>query len=381
MYNSNTKNNINEKYNSNLQHIKLVKKLNFLTRAKKLLFKVKVDEQQLSLIAANLAQLYKAGIPITTALELVADVLHSKTYKDSLGKVLMSIKQGNSLSEGFSEFKELYPEFFIGIIAIGENTGKLYFVLKGLNVFYDKCFFIKKEIKNASAYPKFIFVSIIILTIFFLNKILPNFCEIYNSMNIKLPANCKGLYDLNNFFKNEPLLTTITIISWTSIAGILFKYFANKISINNFTKINIVKSFFEYIMVVLFSIITSTGINISKALESCENSIGFDYLKKKIRKINIDILNGKTLTESLEKSGVFSKYTLAIIKIGEESGTINVGFEELADNLERQLFQQIKKYLSLISPIFMFIMAILVVIFMVGFLIPLFDNMKSGIRG
>jgi len=293
----------------------------------------------------------------------------------------MSIKQGNSLSEGFSEFKELYPEFFIGIIAIGENTGKLYSVLKGLNVFYDKCFFIKKEIKNASAYPKFIFVSIIILTIFFLNKILPNFCEIYNSMNIKLPANCKGLYDLNNFFKNEPLLTTITIISWTLIAGILFKYFANKISINNFTKINIVKSFFEYIMVVLFSIITSTGINISKALESCENSIGFDYLKKKIRKINIDILNGKTLTESLEKSGVFSKYTLAIIKIGEESGTINVGFEELADNLERQLFQQIKKYLSYISPIFMFIMAILVVIFMVGFLIPLFDNMKSGIRG
>jgi len=381
LYNSNTKNNINEKYNSNLQHIKLVKKLNFLTRAKKLLFKVKVDEQQLSLIAANLAQLYKAGIPITTALELVADVLHSKTYKDSLGKVLMSIKQGNSLSEGFSEFKELYPEFFIGIIAIGENTGKLYFVLKGLNVFYDKCFFIKKEIKNASAYPKFIFVSIIILTIFFLNKILPNFCEIYNSMNIKLPANCKGLYDLNNFFKNEPLLTTITIISWTSIAGILFKYFANRISIDNFTKINIVKSFFEYIMVVLFSIITSTGINISKALESCENSIGFDYLKKKIRKINIDILNGKTLTESLEKSGVFSKYTLAIIKIGEESGTINVGFEELADNLERQLFQQIKKYLSYISPIFMFIMAILVVTFMVGFLIPLFDNMKSGIRG
>jgi len=381
LYNSNTKNNINEKYNSNLQHIKLVKKLNFLTRAKKLLFKVKVDEQQLSLIAANLAQLYKAGIPITTALELVADVLHSKTYKDSLGKVLMRIKQGNSLSEGFSEFKELYPEFFIGIIAIGENTGKLYSVLKGLNVFYDKCFFIKKEIKNASAYPKFIFVSIIILTIFFLNKILPNFCEIYNSMNIKLPANCKGLYDLNNFFKNEPLLTTITIISWTLIAGILFKYFANKISINNFTKINIVKSFFEYIMVVLFSIITSTGINISKALESCENSIGFDYLKKKIRKINIDILNGKTLTESLEKSGVFSKYTLAIIKIGEESGTINVGFEELADNLERQLFQQIKKYLSYISPIFMFIMAILVVTFMVGFLIPLFDNMKSGIRG
>ena len=83
-------------------------------------------------------------------------------------------------------------------------------------------------------------------------------------------------------------------------------------------------------MVLLFSIITSTGINISQALEYCENSMSFDYLRKKIKEINISILKGRTLTEALEKSGIFSKYTLAIIKIREESGTIEEGFKELS---------------------------------------------------
>jgi type IV pilus assembly protein PilC len=378
MYRSNTKNNEKDKFN--LLYMKLAEILKFSTIKTKLLFKSKVDEQQLALIAGNLAQIYKDGIPITTALELVADVLYNKRYKDSLDKILIIIKKGNSLSEGFSEFKDLYPEFFIGIILIGESTGKLYRVLKGLNTFYDKYFFIKKEIKNASAYPLFILASMIILIIFFLNKIIPNFCEIYKDMNIKLPRNCEILYNINNTLRNNPVLTIITTTSWLAIIIILFKYFSKKINIDMFIKINIVKSFFEYITVILFSIITSTGINISQALGYCEDSVSFDYLKKKIRNINIDILKGRTLTESLEKSGIFSKYTLAIIKIREESGTIEEGFEELSRNLEYQLFEQIKKYLSRISPIFMCIMASFIVTFMIEILIPLFDNMKSAIR-
>lgn len=345
-----------------------------------LLFKNKVNEEQLSLIADNLAQIYKDGIQITIALELVAESLSNKVYKNSLEKVLKCIKQGKSLSEGFTEFKDIYPKFFTGIISIGENTGKLYEVLKGLNIYYDKLLFIKREIKNASAYPLFIFVSMIVLGMFLLNKVIPNFCEIYKTMNIELPANCKFLYDINNTVKNKPFTTIATIISWVLILLIVINFFSKKISSDKFIKIKIVKSFFEYIMVLLFSIITSTGINISHALEYCEESMSFVYLRKKIKEINTSILKGRTLTESLEVSGLFSKYTLAIIKIREDTGTIEEGFKELSYNLEYRLSQRIKKYLRWINPIFVIIMASFIVIFMIGFVLPLFDNLKSGIR-
>jgi len=380
MNSSNIRNKINVKSKFNFEYSKIFGNFNFQDIRLGLLFKSKVNEEQLSLIASNLAQIYKDGIPITTALELVADTLPNKTYKNNLLKVLVLIKQGKSLSEGFVQFKDLYPAFFIGIISIGENTGKLYEVLKGLNVYYDKSLFIKKEIKNASAYPAFVFASMIILIIFLINNVVPNFCEIYKSMNIELPTNCKFLYDINSNLKSNPFLTIITMSSWGVMSIIVLRYFFKKINIEKFTKINIVKSFFEYIVVLLFSIITSTGINISQALEYCENSMSYDYLRKKIKEINISILKGRTLTEALEKSGLFSKYTLAIIKIREETGTIEEGFKELANNLEDKLFQQIKKYLRLISPIFMFIMAIFIVTFLLGFVLPLFDNLKSGIR-
>lgn len=377
---SNVKNQIKNKYEFYLSLIRQNKKINFSIMKKRKLFKSRVSEEQLSLIAGNLAQLYKNGIPIATALELVSDFSYNKIYKESLLKVLTFIQQGKSLSEGFSQFKTLYPEFFTGIIAIGENTGKLYSVLQGLNVYYSKCVLIKKEIKDASMYPLFIILSMIILGIFFVNNIVPSFCEIYKAMNIELPASCKVIYEFNNNFKENTFISAVTIACWSLMLLIALKYFSKKISIDKFARVSIVKLFFEYIMVLFFSIITSSGINISKGLKHCEESIAFIYLQDKIKNINGNILGGRTLTEALEKSGIFSKYTLAIIKVNEEGGTIEEGFKGLAVDLENSLSERIKKYLRLISPIFVVIMAGFIVVFLVGFVLPLFNNLKSGIR-
>lgn len=339
----------------------------------------KSNENQLSLISGSLAQIYMDGIPISMALELVEDVVPSKIYKNSLSSVLSSVRQGKSLSESFAQFNDLYPEFFTGIISIGEDTGKLYEVLKGLNMFYDKLLFIKKEIRNACAYPIFVFVSMLILGVFLVNKIIPSFCEIYKSMNIEFPAACKFLYDLNNNFKSNPIVSMATIISWMIISAIILGFIFKKLDISMFIKINIVKLFIEYMLVLLFSIITSTGINISQALEYCESNMSITYLKKKISEINNSIKEGATLTKSMEKSKSFSKYTLAVIKIHEEGGRIDEGFKGLAQNLENKLHDKIKQYLKYINPIFIFIMASFIVSFILGFVLPLFDKLQSGI--
>lgn len=380
MSSSNFNDEINEKYNLSEEYNVAFEKLEFNWLKTRKLFKHKVKERQLSLIAGSLAQIYKAGIPITTALDLVSETLPDKVYKHSLSKVLLSINQGKSLSQGFAQFKDLYPEFFVGIISIGENTGKLYEVLKGISVFYDKLVLIKSEIKNASIYPLFVLGSMIMLCIFLINNVVPNFCEIYKSMNIKLPANCQYLYDLNITLKNDPFGTSITLVCWGLIALIILKCILRKLNIDKFIKIRIVKSFFEYIMILLFSIICSTGINISHALEYCEDSISFPYLRIKIGELNSSIKRGKTLSESMETSGMFTKYTLAIISLREETGTIEEGFIELAQDLEYKFSEQIKKILKWINPIFILIMASFIVAFLLFFVLPLFDNLQSGMR-
>ena len=84
----------------------------------------------ISIICENLANLYEDGIQITKAIELLNDFPLKKNYKESLKIIRDEIEYGESLGESFSRFKALYPIFLIGMISIGEKTGKLTYILK-----------------------------------------------------------------------------------------------------------------------------------------------------------------------------------------------------------------------------------------------------------
>lgn len=341
----------------------------------------KKNNEMLSFISGSLAEIYKSGISINEGLQLIIDSIYSKDYKTSLRKVLSCVKNGDSLSDGFRASKELYSGFFIGMICIGEESGKLYEVLKGLSIYYERCEFIKKEITNACIYPAFVFVSFILLGFIGLYVIVPDFCEIYKSMNIEIPPSGKVLYFLSMILKENFILSLISIICWAVfIPFIIFKYLSSIVKGEFFIRFQIVKDMFEYLMIIILSIITSCGINISYCLNYCEDYIDSLYLREKIHNINNNIRSGSTLSEALEYENIFSNYTMAIIRVKEESGNIESAFEELSVELGTKINKKIKRYIKFIEPILMLILSVIIVIFLIVFFMPLFTNLNMGIR-
>lgn len=159
--------------------------LNIFNKKKKLILKKIVNENQVSFIARSLGEMYKDGIPIDKAVILLEECVSHREYKNTLKTIYSAIHNGQGLSESFNKCKPLYPELFIGLIFIGENTGKLYEILKILSDFYERIYEIKSEIKIACIYPLFIMISIVIFIGIFVSKIIPSFYDIYTSMGIE----------------------------------------------------------------------------------------------------------------------------------------------------------------------------------------------------
>lgn len=336
----------------------------------------RVSIKHLIIISKNLGQIYNDGISIHDGIELISETITNKEYKQSLRKVALYMKEGLTLSESFKKFDNLYPQFFTGLISIGENTGKLYEVLCGISLFYEKYLNIAQSIKNACIYPVFVLLSIIALIIILIEQINPSFYEIYKSINVSPPPSCTFLYNVKIFFERNVYITIFSILCWGTVLCLIFKCLYSKINVEMFIRVKIVKKIIEYITVLLFSILFSTGINISKGLIFCEDSISPQYLNGKLKDINKDLIKGKGLTDALKKSNILSKYTLTVISIREESGTISEGFKEIAESMEDEISKQIKKYLSLITPAFILIMAIGIVIFLGVFVLPLYDSLQ-----
>ena len=96
----------------------------------------------LSRMTDSMETLLSSGVPAVRTMEIAADVVGNKIYKNILLAAAQEIKGGNSISEAFSKHEEI-PPMVVQMIKIGEEAGKLNFMLKTLGKFY------KKEVDNA----------------------------------------------------------------------------------------------------------------------------------------------------------------------------------------------------------------------------------------
>ncbi|MFC1756924.1 type II secretion system F family protein [Patescibacteria group bacterium] len=88
-------------------------------------------------ISDNLHTLFGGGVSIVRSLNITASVVDNHIYKLILEKTTEAVKGGGNISENFSKYDEI-PHLASQMIKIGEETGKLDFILKTLADFYRK---------------------------------------------------------------------------------------------------------------------------------------------------------------------------------------------------------------------------------------------------
>lgn len=96
----------------------------------------------LSRIMDNFETLLSAGISAIRTMELTSDVVGNEVYRQILTESIEAVKGGSSISESFARYEDM-PGLVVQMIKVGEETGKLSFVLKTLARFY------KREVDTA----------------------------------------------------------------------------------------------------------------------------------------------------------------------------------------------------------------------------------------
>ena len=91
----------------------------------------------LSRIADNLNTLLSGGVSLVRSLEITSDVVGNEIYAKILRESKESIKKGETISGVFSRYKEM-SSFFSQMVRVGEETGKLSFMLQTIATFYRK---------------------------------------------------------------------------------------------------------------------------------------------------------------------------------------------------------------------------------------------------
>lgn len=342
---------------------------------------MRVRYEDLAMIAENLGNLYDDGITISEGLDLLKELPLHNNYRESVKDIHSQVLLGRALWEAFSKYSKLYPGLFIGILKVGENSGQLGKSLKKVSEFYSKLWNVKKEVINALIYPAFLVSAMILLGVFLAFVIIPSFYESYMGSGGEVPKIAEFLYNLRESYNERPIIFFAFILSYLPIPPIIIyailKYRIKKQSI--FLKFRIVREVEEFIFILILSLILDSGVSLPIGIEYCTSSKDVKFLKDYLENMSRDIIRGRELSEAIENLPFLSRYSLAMIKLGENSGSLSERVRKAEERMETRIKERIAKLLSLIQPTLIVTMAVGVLIFIWIFVLPMFDMIYGGV--
>lgn len=329
------------------------------------------------LILWNLYSHFKAGINIDLSLRIIEDVLDNKKYKSSIKVVREKIHGGSTLSHAFSMYRELYPEFMLDMIRIGEESGNIEIVLFKLSQHYKKITKLRKKIKGIMIYPIFLLVMTFVTIIVFFIFILPTFSKLYDGLDTKVSGVTAYLISLSKdieihkvFWQITILCFLVVIFSSIIITYQLIKYF------NIIPRIKIINKYFELNLIYILGLIVSSGVSFYSSFSVLERSLSSRVLKSYIETINNYINMGLPISEGINKIEYISTLTKIFLLSGEQSGTLQENIEILSELVESDFNNQIDKLVGYIQPMVMMFLGIIIGGMVLMVFIPMYSYMS-----
>jgi type IV pilus assembly protein PilC len=126
----------------------------------------------------------------------------------------------------------------------------------------------------------------------------------------------------------------------------------------------------------------SSGMTLLRAFYVLEEQVENDFLRETISAVREDIEAGLNFSDALERHPkVFSPLYVAMVRAGEAGGVLEESLERISDQLEKDdsLRRQVKSAMA--YPVVVFSFAMLVLIGMIAFIVPVFVGVFKDFGG
>lgn len=345
------------------------------------LFQRPLPLPDLVMFIRQMFSLTKAGISMLRAVEGLAETTSNKQLATALKDITEQLERGRSLSAAMAEHPRIFPRLVVAVVHVGENTGRLEESFSQLAFYLDNEQETRKRLKQATRYPTFVVITLVIAITLLNVLVIPNFASMFSSMNVELPLVTRMLLASSNFFLNYWWLLLAGIVggllgirSWLRTEAGQEKWDFWKIktpAVGDIIERSLLGRFCRS-----FSVMLNSGVPLTQALNLVSEALDNKYMGRRIVEMRKGVERGETLSRVSRSSKLFSPLVLQMIAVGEETGSIDELLMEAAEYYEREVDYDLKNILSKIEPILIGGVAILVGILAMGIFLPMWSMME-----
>lgn len=356
---------------------------NFISR-----FKNKVKAKDKILFARQLSTLINAGLPLVQSLRSVFDQTQSAPLKVIISQVIADVEAGTAFSVALARHPKVFNQIFINLVAAGEASGTLDNALERIAFQQEKDAEIMGKVRGALAYPGIVMIVMLGVVGFMVVSVLPQVKNIYVDMpGAQLPITTRALLVVSDFVINFWWLVLILLVVGIFATTKWARSGPGKIVVDRAKmKMWPIGPLFMKLYMARFArtaaTLVASGVPLLQVLDITSKSVNNVHIQASIERAIDKVKGGKALSVAIENDENFLPLVSKMLKIGEDSGSIEQMLGKIAEYYEKEVDNQIKTISTIIEPVMMVILGILAFIMVAAILLPIYGLAgQSGLGG
>ena len=303
---------------------------------------------------SELAVLLKAGLPLDRAIKVQIDSAEEGSKKRLLEDLLGALKGGKALSVGLEKRPDVFNSFYISMVRSGEASGNLTGVLQDLGVYLTRAKAVRATVISALIYPAILAVVAVLSIAIMLGYVVPEFQALFEDMGEALPMLTRVVIGLGDFVAAWGWLSAIVLFGLGYLVRGWLKSPAGKLWWDKrVLKLPIAGEVAVKFEVARFARTMGTlignGVAVLRATDIAAGTVGNGVLRASLDDLAPTIKRGGRMSEALSPE-VFSPVAIQMLRVGEESGSLDTMLLELAQVYEAEVEADVKRGLTLLEP-------------------------------
>jgi type IV pilus assembly protein PilC len=338
----------------------------------------KVSAKEIAVFSRQLATMMKSGVPIVTALEIIAGGQKNPKAKELFTSLRTDIEGGSSVYEALGKQPVYFDELYRNLVKAGESAGVLETVLDTIASYKENIESLKGKIKKALFYPATVIAVAILVSAILLVFVVPQFQQVFASFGADLPAFTKMIIAASDFMIAYWWLVLFVVIG----TGFLFVYFKKRsLAFSHFLdrmmlKVPVVGQILHNAAIARFArtlaVTFKAGVPLVEALDIVSGATGNTVYEKAVKRIRDDVSVGYQMNMAMKQVNLFPHMVVQMTAIGEEAGALDAMLFKVAEFYEEEVNNAVDALSSLLEPMIMIIIGGVVGSMVVGMYLPIF---------
>jgi type IV pilus assembly protein PilC len=344
----------------------------------------KIKPADLMVFSRQMASFLRAGIPILDALEMLTEDASNKILQHVLVEVADSLRAGTTFADAVAEHSALFPSYYIGILRSAELTGNLDIVLDQLASYIERDLEASRAVKSALLYPAVIFALSIATVLLLVIYVLPKFQVFFKSFHAKLPLPTRMLLAIGNFFANWGVVV-LGVLIVALVGGFLYfrtprgKLSRDRIMLRAPAVGEVIRFAVAERFCRILGAMLRAGVPVPQAMTAATEATNNKVYMGGLTGAREATLRGEGISRPIADTNLFPKPVEKMLRVGEESGTLDQQLEAAADYCESERTYKLKRLTTLFEPaviVFMGLIVGFVAIALVSAMYGIFDQVK-----